>query len=268
MNLHTLLGERARDRGPVRVGVLGAGKFASMYLTQALSTEGVHVVGVADLAPQRARAALERTGWPAECYAAADFDEALRSGGTYVTDSADALIDAPGLDVVLEITGDPVAGTYHAVRAINAGRHVVMVNVEADCMVGPLLAERARKSGVVYSMAYGDQPTLICELVDWARTVGFEVVAASKGTKYVLEYHASTPDTMWDHYGFTPEQLDRGDFNPKTFNSFLDGTKSAIEMAAVANGTGRCRKTKVCSSRPAASTTWQPCSGLQRSAVS
>ncbi|MGW3469700.1 hypothetical protein ACWDKQ_14810 [Saccharopolyspora sp. NPDC000995] len=76
------------------------GKFASMFLAQALSTECVHVVGVADLAPQRARAALERTGWPAERYAAADFDEALRSGGTNVTDSAGALVDAPGLDVV------------------------------------------------------------------------------------------------------------------------------------------------------------------------
>ncbi|MGP4020487.1 NAD(P)H-dependent oxidoreductase [Saccharopolyspora sp. 5N708] len=238
MNLHTLLGERARAAGPVRVGVIGAGKFASMFLTQVLNTEGVHVVGVADLSPQRARAALDRTGWPAERYAAANFDEALRSGATHVTDSADALITAPGLDAVVEITGDPVAGTYHAVRAIDAGRHVVMVNVEADCMVGPLLAQQARKAGVVYSMAYGDQPALICELVDWARTVGFDVVAAGKGTKYLPEYHASTPDTVWDHYGFTQEQLDRGDFNPQMFNSFLDGTKSAIEMAAVANATG------------------------------
>ncbi|MEV5539210.1 Gfo/Idh/MocA family oxidoreductase [Saccharopolyspora shandongensis] len=238
MNLHALLGERARDRGPVRVGVIGAGKFASMFLTQALSTEAMHVVGVADLAPERARAALQRTGWPAERYAAASFGEALRDGGTHVTDDADALIDALGLDVVLEITGDPVAGVRHAVRAIDAGRHVVMVNVEADCLVGPLLAKRARAAGVVYSMAYGDQPALICELVDWARTAGFDVVAAGKGTKYLPEYQESTPDTVWEHYGFTQEQLDRGDFNPKMFNSFLDGTKSAIEMAAVANGTG------------------------------
>jgi predicted homoserine dehydrogenase-like protein len=110
--------------------------------------------------------------------------------------------------------------------------------VEADCMIGPALAERARRAGVVYSMASGDQPALICELVDWCRTVGFELVAAGKGTKYLPEYHASTPDTVWTHYGFTDEQLASGDFNPKMFNSFLDGTKSAIEMAAVANGTG------------------------------
>jgi predicted homoserine dehydrogenase-like protein len=105
-------------------------------------------------------------------------------------------------------------------------------------MVGPLLQRMAQQAGVVYSMAYGDQPALICELVDWCRTVGFDVVAAGKGTKYLPEYHRSTPDTVWEHYGFTDEQLASGDFNPKMFNSFLDGTKSAIEMAAVANGTG------------------------------
>src|SRR5699024_6801711 len=94
-----------------------------------------------------------------------------------------------------------------------------------------------REAGVVYSMAYGDQPALICELVDWCRTVGFDVVSAGKGTKYLPEYHQSTPDTVWDYYGFTEEQLASGDFNPKMFNSFLDGTKSAMEMAAVANAT-------------------------------
>jgi predicted homoserine dehydrogenase-like protein len=105
-------------------------------------------------------------------------------------------------------------------------------------MVGPLLQRRAQAAGVVYSMAYGDQPALISELVDWCRTVGFDVVAAGKGTKYLPEYNYSTPDTVWDYYGFTAEQLASGDYNPKMFNSFLDGTKSAIEMAAVANGTG------------------------------
>ncbi|MEU4895806.1 Gfo/Idh/MocA family oxidoreductase [Streptomyces sp. NPDC044780] len=238
MNLHSLLARRTRESGPIRVGVIGAGKFASMFLTQAVGAAGLHVVGVADLDVDRARSALHRTGWPAERYAAASFDEALRTGGTHVTDSADDLIDVPGLEVVLEITGNPIAGAHHAGRAIEAGCHVVMVNVEADCMIGPVLAEKARKAGVVYTMAYGDQPALINELVDWCRTVGFEVVAAGKGTKYLPEYHLSTPDTVWDHYGFTPEQLASGDFNPKMFNSFLDGTKSAIEMAAVANATG------------------------------
>jgi predicted homoserine dehydrogenase-like protein len=162
----------------------------------------------------------------------------LRTGRTLVSDAADDLIAVPGLEVVLEITGNPVAGAQHAARAIDAGRHVIMVNVEADCLLGPVLAEKARAAGVVYSMAYGDQPALINELVDWCRTIGFDVVAAGKGTKYLPEFTSSTPDTVWDHYGFTEGQLAGGDFNPKMFNSFLDGTKSAIEMAAVANATG------------------------------
>jgi predicted homoserine dehydrogenase-like protein len=113
-----------------------------------------------------------------------------------------------------------------------------MVNVEADVLVGPLLAQRARSAGVTYSLAYGDQPALICELVDWARLCGFEVVCAGKGTKYLPAFRTSTPDTVWDHYGFSQEQIRKGGFNPRMFNSFLDGTKSAIEMAAVSNATG------------------------------
>ncbi len=113
-----------------------------------------------------------------------------------------------------------------------------MVNVEADALAGPLLARRAGEAGIVYSLAYGDQPALICELVDWARAAGFAVVAAGKGTKYLPQYHASTPRTVWGHYGFSDEMVARGDFNAQMFNSFLDGTKSGIEMAAVANATG------------------------------
>ncbi len=110
-----------------------------------------------------------------------------------------------------------------------------MVNVEADALAGPLLARRAAEAGIIYSMASGDQPALIAELVDWARTIGFEVICAGKGTKYLPVYHQSTPDTVWGHYGFSEEQVAGGDFNPQMFNSFLDGTKSALEMAAVAN---------------------------------
>jgi predicted homoserine dehydrogenase-like protein len=238
VNLFSLLQKRTETAGPIRVGVIGAGKFASMFLTQAIGSAGIHVVGVADINVPKAKEALARTGWPVERYAAGSFDEAIRTGGTYVTASADALLERGEIEVILEITGNPLIGTYHAVKAIDNGKHVIMVNVEADCMVGPLLQRRAQAAGVIYAMAYGDQPALICELVDWCRTVGFDVVAAGKGTKYLPEYNYSTPDTVWDYYGFTPDQIASGDYNPKMFNSFLDGTKSAIEMAAVANGTG------------------------------
>jgi predicted homoserine dehydrogenase-like protein len=238
MNLDRLLQQRSTEGRPLRVAVIGAGKFGSMFLAQARRTPGIHLVAVADLEPQRGRDSLARTGWDASRYGARSMDEALRSGGTCVTDDGAGAIASSAVEIVVEATGNPAAGIRHALACCKHGKHVVMVNVEADCLAGPLLARRARDAGTVYSLAYGDQPALICELVDWARASGFEVAAAGKGTKYLPAYHDSTPETVWEHYGFSPEQVARGDFNAQMFNSFLDGTKSAIEMAAVANATG------------------------------
>ncbi|MDH3286603.1 MAG: SAF domain-containing protein [Betaproteobacteria bacterium] len=238
MNLYGLLKQRAADGKPLRILLIGAGKFGSMFLAQVRRTPGIHVVAVADLSPRRARESLARVGWNAERFAAASLAEAERSGTTFVTDDAPAVIAAGALEIVVEATGNPAAGIRHALACCQHGKHIVMVNVEADALAGPLLARRAREAGITYSLAYGDQPALICEMADWARAAGFEVVAAGKGTKYLPAYHDSTPETVWSHYGFTSEQVAAGDFNPQMFNSFLDGTKSAIEMAAVANATG------------------------------
>jgi predicted homoserine dehydrogenase-like protein len=238
VNLHHLLTKRNHEKGPLRVGLIGAGKFGSMYLAQARSTEGIHLAAIADLVPARAVEALRRTGWQDGQGAAVSLPDAAAKGTTFITDDAFAMIASPSLDVIIDATGSPSAGIAHVLACCRHGKHIVMVNVEADALAGPLLARRAEEAGIVYSLAYGDQPALICELVDWARACGFDVVAAGKGTKYLPVYHQSTPDTVWSHYGFTKEQLATGDFNAKMFNSFLDGTKSAIEMAAVANATG------------------------------
>lgn len=238
MSLSLKLAALAEAGKPIRVGVVGAGKFGSMFLSQAPRTPGLHIVGVADLDIVRARLALARVGWPAERASATSFAQAMRTGMTHVTDDAEALITAGGIDVIVEATGNPAAGIRHALLCCKARRHIVMVNVEADALAGPLIARRAAEAGILYSFAYGDQPALIAELVDWARTAGFEVVCAGKGTKYLPAYRASTPETVWGHYGFSEEQVANGDFNAQMFNSFLDGTKSALEMAAVANATG------------------------------
>jgi predicted homoserine dehydrogenase-like protein len=181
---------------------------------------------------------LKRVGWKDEQFEATSIAQAIRSGTTFVSDDAMALIRHRTIDVVIDATGHPAAGIAHVLACCEHGKHIVMVNVEADALAGPLLARRAAQADIVYSLAYGDQPALICEMVDWARTCGFDVLAAGKGTKYLPAYHASTPDTVWDHYGFDEERVKGGDFNAQMFNSFLDGTKSAIEMAAVANATG------------------------------
>ena len=227
MYLHADLLRRADAAAPVRVGLIGAGKFGSMFLSQAPSTPGLRVTAIADLEPDRARAACRAVGWSDGLVA----DTAFTDDGVGLAERAD-------VDVVVEATGRPEAGIRHARGAFAAGRHIVMVNVEADVLAGPLLAEEAKRAGVVFTMAYGDQPALACELVEWARCSGFDVVAAGKGTKYLPSYHASTPDTVWEHYGLTADEARAAGMNSRMFNSFLDGTKSALEMAAIANATG------------------------------
>ena len=238
MNLFRLLQERAAEGRPVTAGLIGAGKFGSMFLAQARTTPGLRVAAIADLDPDRTRSALSETGWPEEAWRAHSPPAAPEHGTIHVTDDASELIAADGVEVVIDATGNPPAGLEHARAAIANGKHIVMANVEADVLAGPLLATEARRAGLVYSMAYGDQPALICEMVDWAQAAGLDVVAAGKGTKYLPSFHDSTPETVWDGYGISPQQAAEGGMNPQMFNSFLDGTKSAIEMAAVSNATG------------------------------
>jgi predicted homoserine dehydrogenase-like protein len=238
MNLYAKLCERAAQGRPLRIGLIGAGKFGSMYLAQVPKTPGVHLVGIADLAPANARTNLQRVGWPAERSAATSLEAALTSGATHVSDDWQALVAHPQIDIIVEATGNPMAAVEHALAAFQHGKHVVMVTVEADAYCGPWLARRAQEAGVVYSLAYGDQPALICELVDWARAAGFPVVAAGRGHKWLPHYAQSTPETVWGYYGLTPEQAQVGGLNPKMFNSFLDGSKPAIESTAVCNATG------------------------------
>jgi len=238
MNLAAKLALRVAEKRPIRIGQIGAGKFGTMFLAQVRLTPGMHMVGLADLAPARTRQRLADAGWPAEQADARSIGEAIKSGKTFLTDDAMALIRHPGIEVIIEATGDPATGVELAEAAIAHAKHVVMVNVEADALAGPLLARRAQAAGLVYSLAWGDQPALICEHVDWARACGFEVIAAGKGTRYHPSYHRSTPDTVWEILDRYLKLEDRSHINPKMFNSFIDGSKSAIEMTAVCNATG------------------------------
>jgi predicted homoserine dehydrogenase-like protein len=238
MSLYTRLQQREAEGRPIRIGLIGAGKFGSMYLAQIPRTPGVQLVAIADLSPTAARANLARVGWQPERSAARSVAEALDTGSTWVTDDWQAVTREPSIDIVVECTGHPVAAVDHCLDAFAHGKHVVNVTVEADAFCGPLLARRAQQAGVVYSLAFGDQPALICDLVDWARTCGFPVVAAGRGHKWLPHFSESTPETVWGNYGLTPEQAQRGGLNPKMFNSFLDGSKPSIESSAVANATG------------------------------
>ena len=235
-----MLYQKLRDldeRGvTIQVGLIAAGTFGSQIVAQMSHAAGMRMAVVADLQTEKAVKAYERGGYDASSVRAVDFpeqiDAAIASGEPAVTASAAALMES-GVDVVIEATGNVEVGSGHARRAIEQGKHVVMVTVEADVVVGNYLRMLADEAGVLYSAAYGDEPSLAFELWDWAKSLGFRVVAAGKGTRYRTAFRKCNPDDVASSYGFTGT-----DYNAQMFGSFLDGTKHNIEMAALANMTG------------------------------
>ena len=238
MNLFTKLEALASKGKPICVGIIGAGKFGSMFLAQAVKLPGIHIVAICDLDINRTQSNLAYVGWPRERYAAKSFDDAVKHRTTFLTDEWQHVIDCELIDIIIECTGNPVAAVAHAVAAFDAKKHLINATVEADAFCGLGLAIAARDAGVIYSMAFGDQPALVCDLVDWARCCGFTVAAAGRGHIWQPKYRFSTPKTVWDYWGLSDEKAKRGRLNPKMFNSFLDGSKPAIESAAIANATG------------------------------
>ena len=234
--LYERLKELEGKHQPIRVGIIGAGTFATQIISQLCRITGMRLSVVADLKRERAVRALTLGGISAHDVVSAEtpekIDEAIDRGRPVVTTSAVALINSKS-DVVVEATGVVEAAITHGYQAIHAKKHVVMVTVEADALVGYLLRHLAEENGVIYSLAYGDEPALAYELWDWAKTLGFTVVAAGKGTRFLPEFRKANPDDVPRLYGFTGKE-----YNAQMFGSFLDGTKHAIEMAALSNATG------------------------------
>ncbi len=239
MTLVEHLQAREDAGAPVRVGVIGAGRFGTMVVCTLAAMRGMRPSVVADVDGARALQALVDAGFSPDAVVragtAAEATAAISHDVPALTEDPDVLIHS-GIDVVVEATGLPEVAARHATEAFRWGKHVVMVSVETDVLVGAVLRRMADRAGVVYSAAYGDQPALIHELVEWATALGFQVVAAGKGTKYLPAYRKGTPEDIWERYGADAEH--RRGLNPQMYNSFTDGTKSAIEMTAVANMTG------------------------------
>lgn len=238
LNLPSKLKEQAH---PIRVGVIGAGLFGTNLITQIERAPGMRTAAIADVDTAKAIRAYRESGVPDEEFSivedAAAADRAFEDGDRAVLAAGDDLARAD-IDVIVEATGLPDVATRHAFTAIMESTHVVMVSVEADTVVGPILAQLAENNGVTYTMAYGDQPALIVELCDWAETAGFDVVAAGKGNRYREENRHGTPDDIFERIGLDESYADRLDLNPRMYNSFYDGTKVAVEACAVANATG------------------------------
>ena len=227
MFLEKKINELIDNKKTVNVTLIGAGKFGSMFLSQAPYTKGLNVFTICDLKIDKAKKACLEVGWSED-----------QINNTIFTEDFEKAINDDEVDVVVEATGHPSSGIKHARTCFKYGKHVIMVNVEADVLAGPSLSAEANSAEVVFSMAYGDQPSLTLEIIEWARASGFKVTSAGKGTKYLPEYHYSTPKTVWDHYGLTSDEAEKAGMNSKMFNSFLDGTKSSLEMSAIANASG------------------------------
>ena len=227
MFLEKKINELIDNKKTVNVTLIGAGKFGSMFLSQAPYTKGLNVFTICDLNIDKAKKACREVGWSED-----------QINNIIFTEDFEKAINNDEVDVVVEATGNPSSGIKHARTCFKYGKHVIMVNVEADVLAGPSLSAEANSAEVVFSMAYGDQPSLTLEIIEWARASGFKVTAAGKGTKYMPEYHYSTPKTVWDHYGLTSDEAEKAGMNSKMFNSFLDGTKSSLEMSAIANASG------------------------------
>ena len=221
MFLHTKLENR---KEPIRIAFIGCGKFVSMFLAQYNHLDKIQIDSIVDLNIEQAKKNCTNSGLNETTISEINFSKSL-----------DEILDR-NIEIFIEATGNPIVGTVHAVKIIKNKKHVILVNVEADITCGKYLSDIAKENGVICSMAYGDQPSLIIEQIEWARLNGFSVVCAGKGTKYHPTFEYSTPDTVWGHYGLTKERAEKeSGMNPKMFNSFLCGDKSAIEMCAVSN---------------------------------
>ena len=221
MFLHTKLETRT---DPIRIAFIGCGKFVSMFLAQYNHLNKIQIDSIVDINIIQAKKNCLNSGLSSKSIENINF-----------SNSIDEILDR-NIEIFIEATGNPIIGTVHADKIIKKQKHVILVNVEADITCGKYLSDLAKKNNVICSMAYGDQPSLILEQIEWARLNGFDVVCAGKGTKYHPTFEYSTPDTVWGHYGLTKERAENeSGMNPKMFNSFLCGDKSAIEMCAVSN---------------------------------
>jgi len=210
--------------GSISIAFIGCGKFISMFLSQYNQLKKIRIDTIIDLNIKQAKKNCLNSGLTKETIDQINF-----------VNSIDEALDRD-IEIFIEATGNPIVGTVHAVKIIKKKKNLILVNVEADVTCGKYLADLAKKNNVICSMAYGDQPSLIMEQIEWARLNGFSVVCAGKGTKYHPEFEYSTPDTVWGYYGLSKERAEiESGMNPKMFNSFLCGDKSAIEMCAVSN---------------------------------
>ncbi len=226
------LAARAEKSGPITIGLAGAGQMGTDIVVQTALMPGLRVGAISEVRPGAALAAVGMAGGVEAVTVsnASECDRAIEQGKVALTDDFHVLCQAGRIDVVVDATGNPNIGTLVALEAFRNGKHIVMLNVEADITVGRFLKEEARRAGVIYTGAAGDEPACTVELIGFAQSTGFEVVAAGKGKNNALKFDAVPAD-------YEAEAAARN-MNARMLVEFVDGTKTMVEMTAVANASG------------------------------
>jgi predicted homoserine dehydrogenase-like protein len=233
-SLAEALERRRREGRPVRVGLIGAGQMGTDIIVQTSLMAGIEVVAAADAIPENVSAACKIAGGRARSPEVVDdasgVDRAVARGRLAVGRSYRDVCGAQSVDVVIDATGNPNVGAQVALATIAAAKHIVMMNVEADVTIGAYLASQAAAAGVVYTLGAGDEPSSTMELVNFLRGLGYPIVAAGKGKNNAFRTDA-TPDAY-------VEEAKRRNMNPRMLVEFVDGSKTMVEMVALANATG------------------------------
>jgi predicted homoserine dehydrogenase-like protein len=223
------------DNGhPIRVGLVGAGQMGTGLISQMELMEGMKAIAVTDIIPERSSAAFIEADVSGdlimEVENAEAAEHAISKGLRAALSSSEELLKIPSIDLIVESTGIPEVGAQVCLKAIEAGKHVVNMNVEADATIGYYLGQKAKEAGVVYTLATGDEPGAIKELYDFADALGFDILAVGKGKNNMLN-RASNPDSV-------AEKAKQKKMSPKMLASFEDGTKTMVEMTSIANAIG------------------------------
>ncbi|MGX9180158.1 NAD(P)H-dependent oxidoreductase [Mesorhizobium sp. BHbdii] len=226
--------QRAEKQGPITIGLAGAGQMGTDIVVQVALMPGMRIGAISEVRPQAAIDAALLAGHDrsdvVQAPNAAAIDRAIEAGKIAVTEDLHALASAGRIDVIIDATGNPNIGTLFALEVMKNGKHIVMLNVEADITIGRFLKEEARKAGVVYTGAAGDEPACTLEIIGFAKSLGFNIIAAGKGKNNPLKIDAMPAD-------YEKEAAERN-MNARMLVEFVDGSKTAIEMVAIANATG------------------------------
>ncbi|MBZ9763002.1 NAD(P)H-dependent oxidoreductase [Mesorhizobium sp. CA8] len=227
------LARRAAEGRTVRLGIIGSGEMGTDLVTQGMLMPGISIAAISTRRPHTAREAIRIAygdeAMAVEAETASKVTRAIEGGRIAIT-SNEMLVTNPLIDVVIDATGKPGVAADFDLMAMEHGKHLVMMNVEADVTIGCYLKQQADRLGVVYSVGAGDEPSSCMELIEFASALGLSIVAAGKGKNNPLN-HDAVPDDY-------REEAARRNMKPRMLVEFVDGSKTMVEMCAIANATG------------------------------